>query len=361
VKSDATKVAFGRDGHTVAVAGAGDTTVRVWDLHRAPFARPIGPPDDDLTTVAFSPDGRTVAAAGGYDKTVRLVDVRGGTYRVPRWLAKGGWAEEVALSPHGHTIAVRRENGSVRLLDLRSHEVVGRLPADGSVYSGGLAFDPAGAVLAVGSNEGTLRFWDVKDRKQLGKPLHTRGVQAAGFVDGGRTLVTVSSDGYVERWNVARRKADGRPRHPMSGVSSAAISADGHTFAFSFGNVSLWDSRRAAPAAPLSGKAATGGGYLALSADGRTLAMTATRGIQLWDVRSRRPLGTPFGKGGGLAFSPDGTVLAGADGPIRLYKGILWRDPADLRAQVCGLVIGDLTKAEWAAIAPGLSYRRTCS
>jgi WD40 repeat protein len=237
--------------------------------------------------------------------------------------------------------------------------VVG-LPADGSEYSGALAFDPAGAVLAVGNEEGTLRFWDVKDRtpKPLGKPLHTHGLQAAGFVDGGRTLVTVSGDGYVERWNVARGKADGPPRRPVSGVSSAAISADGHTFAFSFGHVSLWDSRRAAAAAPLSGE---GAGGPALSADGRTLAVTGPKGIQLWDVRSRRRLGTPFGKGGGLAFSPDGTVLAGADGPIRLYKGILWRDPADLRAQVCGLVLGDLTKAEWAVIAPGLAYRRTCS
>jgi WD40 repeat protein len=90
VRTRATTVAFSRDGHTVATVGAGDTTVRVWDRHRAPFARPIGPSDDGLTTVAFSPDGRTVAAAGGNEKTVRLVDVRGGTYRVPRWLAKAG-------------------------------------------------------------------------------------------------------------------------------------------------------------------------------------------------------------------------------------------------------------------------------
>jgi WD40 repeat protein len=362
IRTGATNVALGRDAHTVATAGAGDTTVRVWDLRRPPFARPIGSPDSDLSPLAFSGDGRTVATTSGYDTTVKLVDVQAETWRIPRWLAKAGWPQEVAMSPDGRTIAVRRENGSVRLLDLGSHDVVGRLPAEGSQYPGTLAFDPASQVLAVGDEEGTLRFWDVKDRKQLGKTLHTRAVKTAGFADGGRTLVTVSGDGYVERWNVAETKADGRPRRPVNGVSSAAISADGHTFAFDVddGNVVVWDSTRAAPAAALARKE-VGPATLALSADGQTLAVAGSKGTQLWDVRSRRPLGTPLAIGGEvLAFSPDGTVLAAAEGQVVLYKDILWRNATDLRRKVCTLVIGDLTKTEWAMLAPGLQYRKTC-
>jgi WD40 repeat protein len=239
--------------------------------------------------------------------------------------------------------------------------LVGRLPADGSNYDGVLAFDPSGKVLAVGNTEGTLRFWDVEDRKRLGKPLHTHGVQAAGFADGGRTLLTVSIDGYVERWNVAKIKAAGPPRRPLRGVTSAAISADGHTFAFDVidGSVAVWDSRQAASPTALSRKE-VGGGSLALSGDGSTLAVNGSKGIELWDVRSRRPIGTLLGKGEALAFNPDGTVLAAAGGQIVLYKGILWRNRADLQAKVCRLVVGDLTKEEWAVVAPGLAYRRTC-
>ena len=43
-----------------------------------------------------------------------------------------------------------------------------------------------------------------------------------------------------------------------------------------------------------------------------------------------------------------------------LYKDILWRNATDLRRKVCTLVIGDLTKTEWARLAPGLQYRKTC-
>ena len=45
---------------------------------------------------------------------------------------------------------------------------------------------------------------------------------------------------------------------------------------------------------------------------------------------------------------------------MRLWKGILWRDDDDLTAQVCRLVVGNLTRIDWDAYAPGLSYRTTC-
>ncbi len=188
----------------------------------------------------------------------------------------------------------------------------------------------------------------------------------------GRTLVTAAGDGSVRLWDTVRFEPDGPPLRLAAGISAAALSPDGRTGAFgnSAGTVWLWD-RGASEAAELPGRA---GGVevtgLAFSPDGRTLAVTKADGdVRLWDVRTHTPLGDPLRHTDPeavvfeptVAFSPDGRVLASSLATTRLWKGILWRDLADLEGQICGLAIGDLTKAEWTAIAPGLDYPTICS
>ena len=89
--------------------------------------------------------------------------------------------------------------------------------------------------------------------------------------------------------------------------------------------------------------------------------------MRLWEVPGRRQLGQPLrGHAGavyGVAFSPEGPTFAsgGDDGTVRVWEGILWRDLADLEAQVCRLVVRDLSEREWQELVPGLSYRTTCA
>jgi WD40 repeat protein len=107
---------------------------------------------------------------------------------------------------------------------------------------------------------------------------------------------------------------------------------------------------------------------VAFSPDGHTLVSAGgDETVRLWDVHGRKQLGAPLRYNAGhvysVAVSPDGRTLAtaGRDRTVRLWTGILWHDIPDLRKQVCKLVVGNLTPAEWDELVPDLTYRTTCT
>jgi WD40 repeat protein len=132
--------------------------------------------------------------------------------------------------------------------------------------------------------------------------------------------------------------------------------------------VRLWDVRTHLQLGqPLRGHASQVSG-VAFSPDGRMLATgSADKTVRFWDIRTHAQLGQPLRGSSSdvwsVAFSPDGRTLVstGADKSVRLWEGILWRDRADLEAQVCHLVGGNLTRAEWVVLAPGLAYHTSCA
>ena len=344
-----TSVAFSRDGRTVAAGGGAgsDHAIRLWYVRSHKLVGVLRGHKDIVSDVAFSPDRRTLASSS-WDGTIRLWNVR--THQKLYSLPGGGGEILIAFSPDGHTLASVRADGTIQLWNLRTRPPREEEPPlqgpDGFHHTRyALAFSPDGHTLASrGGQEYTVRLWNVRTRTQRLPPLrgHTSWVVGVAFSPDGRTLASASWDQTVRLWDVRSHAKLGVLRGHTAYVNAVAFSPDGRT-----------------PSAARSPRAVQPPPTVASASDDST--------VRLWDVGTQQELGQPLRHQSGyhvndVAFSPDGRTLASAsdDGTVVLWQNILFRNLADLRARVCGLVVGSLTRAAWAQYAGGLPYRTLC-
>ncbi|WP_228974726.1 WD40 repeat domain-containing protein [Streptomyces sp. DH12] len=152
---------------------------------------------------------------------------------------------------------------------------------------------------------------------------------------------------------------------------AGAFSRDGTRFAVSdgTGRVTLWDGDLRRRLGVINGTSTVdheserdSPAALAFSPDGTTLAVVGTASVQLWDVASGRPLGSPLPTSGqplsSVAFSDDGTTL---------YTSGTWNpaeridlDPSRLVRRVYARTGSGLTRTDWRLHLPDIPYRTTC-
>jgi WD40 repeat protein len=223
----------------------------------------------------------------------------------------------VAISPDGRLVAVGTRGtvgvpdraGTLTLWDPAGKRVATLAWNAGNVAL--LAFSPDGTRLAAGGSEGTVRVWDVGKWPEVAAFDHG-GHRVTGLVftpDGG-SLVTATAhpEGLVRRWDLKAKTA-----------------------------TNLF---RVADAAPLKANDYQTVDALALSPDGKTLALGVTPGLLLVDVAGRKVVdyfrgnGTPVGP---VVFSRTGKYLAAAGGGhgVRVYAASGWKAVADLKEGLC--------------------------
>jgi WD40 repeat protein len=369
-------VAFVPGSRSVVSAGS-DGTVRIW------ASRPLHRLDHPLPGHAQAISGLAVDSAtgtvlsGGEDGMVRFWDVETPKELAPPLRASSNRTEsgsgsipDVAVSRDGATIASASEDGSVRLWNALTHEQVGTTMRQGDrVWA--VAISPDGRLVASGGPDDRILLWDTatsKHRKLATLRGHADAVRDVAFSPDGETLASASFDHTIRLWNVRTRKPIAVLRGHTGYVFSVAFSPDGSVLASGGDDtVRLWNVRTHRQIGePLRGHA----GYVyrvAFSPDGGMLASAGIDGtVRLWDVEARKPLGRPLrghhGAVYAVAFAADGDALvsSGKDRTVRIWRGFLWKNKEALRRDVCALVVGNLTRAEWRDFAPGMDRHTTC-
>lgn len=214
-------VAFSPDGSTVVSGHAGSilhdmAELHFWDVRTKALVRRAASGRHHVTAMSYLPDGLTLAVVGATEPDVRLFDAEAGR-EYARLKGSGEGLTAVAASPVSRFLATGNEAGKVQLWDMSALRQVfsfdghaGRVNA--VCYSGD------GRTLASGGADRTVRLWDVGSGKLLHVIDTTTPVTGCAFAEVALTLFVRTNDGGLERWplDLVEEMRQRPPRVPLS-------------------------------------------------------------------------------------------------------------------------------------------------
>ena len=159
---------------------------------------------EDVFTVCFLPDGKHVVSCSE-DSAVSLWNAADG---------KQVWSESVSssakvvtCSPHGETLAVTSDDGTIHLLSAKDGSLVRVIKAPGSEHWA-VAFSPDGKRILTGGDS-MIYQWNAATGEQLFPPPKSEYVKGSiskiAVSPDGKTLYALAGD-FVHVWNVGTRE-----------------------------------------------------------------------------------------------------------------------------------------------------------
>jgi WD40 repeat protein len=273
--------------------------------------------------LAFTPDGQRLFA-GTTDGTVTVWDTTcGGERGILTLGARLAYPFYLTLTPDGRTLAAGGQHLPLTFRDTFTGQPVALLPVElrGAF---GLAFSPDSRTFTAvpARNEDRLHYlrrWDVGTGRELLPPLLTDGctIASPAFSPDSKALVVFVYDRTTRLFDLEAGEERACWRAP-SEVNGLTRLPDGRTLAVTLSrSVVLWDVQRGKERGRLKGHTRRING-LAVAPDSRLLATASDDGmVRLWDAatwKCRAVLDWGIGAVRAVVFAPDGmTGVAGGE------------------------------------------------
>jgi WD40 repeat protein/serine/threonine protein kinase/Flp pilus assembly protein TadD len=374
-------VEFSPDGQRI-LAGAGDGTAVIWDVHSGEETTPRMKSKTGLVSAVFSPDGRRILTVlepwiedNKFTCGLQVWDAVTGQTVGPALRHEGRFSGPAVFSRDGRLVATTisgssPSDGAIDIWETATGKLLTTLRPNCAEIEH-VEFSPDGKRLVAVCNPffmdrgdiepaGWAQVWDTSTWKSVLPQLkHNTRVWHAAFSPNGERIATAGNDWRVRIWDsVTGKPALPEPLLHGNRVNYVAFSPDSKYLlsAGGLGNVGearLWDTADGRPRTPpLKHPGAVVRAHF--SPDGRRFVtvvadrISARGEVRVWNLNGE-PVTPPLQHAGPVtdaAFSPDGRLLvaAGEDGVARLWDLAVLRrtvpplsasEPSYSRIEVC--------------------------
>jgi WD40 repeat protein len=347
------EIAFSHDGKLLASAGIDEMngrSVLLWDLETGKQLRAVDGWGNRVGDQGFAPclaltrDRKTLA--GGNRGQIKFFDTTTGAEQRGMPIAVSDGIQALAFSPNGSTLASAHSDGRILLWDVARRAA--KLPTHGHPQPlTSVAVAPDGKTIATTCDDGTAWLWD----RATGKPLHqlthhkvpgVAVIWCAAFSPDSRTVALSHQRDGITFWDVATGQLQRHiPEKNSDRIVSVAFSPDGKWLAsesIDQPHASLWDTATGELKRTYQrGKKRfeDRGTSVAISPDGQLLASTASNGLNVWRLDSGKLVFLKSdANGSSVAFSPGGFLVATAGGGVTVFDAVTGAELAKFEARL---------------------------